>query len=207
MSQQSSSPTRTEGRGLKGRDLITIGIFTAIYFVINFIFMLLGGLHPAMWVFMPALIALFTGVPFMLMCAKVPKIGAVAIMGLITSLIYFVTGMFTPLILGMFVACCIIAEIIRAVTGQKNFKANSVAFAVFSLGMCGSPLPIWVFHDSFFAQITEQGMSADYLASLEALTTTPVLIAMFVVTFIAALVGAFIARKLFKKHFEKAGLV
>ena len=31
---------------LKGKDLITIGIFSAIYFVINFAFMLMGGIHP-----------------------------------------------------------------------------------------------------------------------------------------------------------------
>lgn len=34
---------------LKGKDLITIGIFSAIYFVINFAFMLLGGIHPVLW--------------------------------------------------------------------------------------------------------------------------------------------------------------
>lgn len=33
------------------------------------------------------------------------------------------------------------------------------------------------------------------------------LIAMFVVTFLAGLVGAYIAKGMFKKHFEKAGLV
>jgi len=35
---------------LKGRGLITIGIFSAIYFVINFAFMLMGGLRPVMWI-------------------------------------------------------------------------------------------------------------------------------------------------------------
>lgn len=45
--------------------------------VINFAFMLLGGLHPMMWILMPAFIALFSGIPFMLMCAKVQKPGAV----------------------------------------------------------------------------------------------------------------------------------
>ena len=88
--------TGSEKRGLRGRDLINIGIFTAIYFVLNFICMLLGGFHPALWVFMPALIALVAGIPYMLMCAKVQKPGAVLIMGVITALIYFVTGMFTP---------------------------------------------------------------------------------------------------------------
>ena len=40
---------------LKGKDLFTIGIFSAIYFVINFAFMLLGGIHPVLWMLMPAL--------------------------------------------------------------------------------------------------------------------------------------------------------
>ena len=35
---------QTNGKMLKGKDLITIGIFSAIYFVINFAFMLMGGL-------------------------------------------------------------------------------------------------------------------------------------------------------------------
>ena len=193
-STASPAPSPSEGKVLKGRDLINIGIFTAIYFVIQFVFMLCGGIHPALWVFMPALDGLFAGIPFMLMCAKVP-------------LIYFATGMFTPLILAMMAASCVVAEVIRAVARYRSFLGNAVAYAVFGLGMCGSPLPLWVFHDSFVSQIAEQGMGADYLASLDALSTTPMLIAMFAVTIVAGLAGAYIARCLFKKHFEKAGLV
>ena len=106
--------TPSASRGLKGRDLITVGIFTALYFVINFLFMLLSGLHPYLWVFMPAIDALFAGIPFMLACAKVPKFGTVLIIGMVPSLIYFITGMFTPLIVGLMLASCAIAEIIRA---------------------------------------------------------------------------------------------
>ena len=186
-STASPAPSPSEGKVLKGRDLINIGIFTAIYFVIQFVFMLCGGIHPALWVFMPALDGLFAGIPFML--------------------IYFATGMFTPLILAMMAASCVVAEVIRAVARYRSFLGNAVAYAVFGLGMCGSPLPLWVFHDSFVSQIAEQGMGADYLASLDALSTTPMLIAMFAVTIVAGLAGAYIARCLFKKHFEKAGLV
>lgn len=101
---------------LKGRELITIGIFSAIYFVINFAFMLLGGLHPMLWILMPAFIALFSGIPFMLMCAKVQKPGAVLLMGLITGLIYFVTGQFTVVILVSFVIACALGEIARVIS-------------------------------------------------------------------------------------------
>lgn len=200
------SETPSASRGLKGRDLITVGIFTALYFVINFLFMLLSGLHPYLWVFMPAIDALFAGIPFMLACAKVPKFGTVLIIGMVPSLIYFITGMFTPLILGLMLASCVVAEIIRAATRYESFAGNAVAYAVFGFGMCGSPLPLWAFHDSFVAQIAGQGMGADYLSTLETAANPGMLVAMFVATFVAGLIGAYIARGMFKKHFVKAGL-
>lgn len=197
----------TSNKKLKGKDLITIGIFSAIYFVINFIFMVMGGLHPIMWILMPGLIALFTGVPYMLMTAKVQKPGAVFLMGLITGLIYFATGQFTMVILAAFVIGCSLAELVRFFTKYGNFMGNALSFALFSLGMVGSPLPIWLFKKSFLAQITEQGMSPDYVSSLEALTANWMLIVLFAAPIIGALIGAFIAKGMFNKHFEKAGIV
>ena len=63
----------TQKKGMTGKDIITVGIFSAIYFVINFAFMLLSGLHPLLWILMPGLIAVFAGIPFLMMCAKVPR--------------------------------------------------------------------------------------------------------------------------------------
>ena len=203
----SADSFRPNSRILKGRDLITVGIFTALYFAVNFVCMLLSGLHPYLWVFMPALDGLLAAIPFMLACAKVPKFGTVLIMGMVPSLVYFITGMFTPLILGMMICACLVAEAIRAATKYRSFAGNAVAYAVFGFGMCGSPLPLWVFHDSFVAQISSQGMGAAYLATLETAANPTMLVAMFVVTFLAGLVGAYIAKGMFKKHFEKAGLV
>ena len=37
--------------------------------------MLLGGIHPVLWMLMPGFIAVFAGIPFMLMVAKVQKTG------------------------------------------------------------------------------------------------------------------------------------
>ena len=197
----------TNGKMLKGRDLITVGIFSAIYFVINFIFMLMSGFHPMIWILMPALIALFTGVPFMLMCAKVQKPGAVILMGLITGLLYFVTGQFTVIILVTFVIGCGLGEIVRAATRYTSFKGNTISFALFSLGMVGSPLPIWIMRDSFLAQITEQGMPTDYVATLEAVSSPVMLVVMVVAPLVTAVIGAWIAKGMFKKHFTKAGIV
>ena len=98
-------------------------------------FMLLGGLHPMLWVLMPGLIALFTGIPFLLMCAKVQKPGAVLLMGIITGLIYFVTGQFTVIILITFVIGCGLAELARWGSRYGSFRGNTLAFVFFSLGM------------------------------------------------------------------------
>lgn len=201
MSQANSKKT------LQGRDLITIGIFSAIYFVINFIFMLMGGLHPILWILMPGLIALFSGIPFMLMCAKVQKTGAVLLMGLITGLIYFVTGQFTVIILASFVISCVLAEIARKAGQYGSYRMNSLAFVFFSLGMTGSPLPIWLMRESFLAQISEQGMPEDYITALEACSSPGMLVVLFAAPVVGAVIGAWITRKMFHKHFVKAGIV
>ena len=195
------------GKGLKGKDLITIGIFSAIYFVINFAFMLLGGIHPVLWMLMPGFIAVFAGIPFLLMAAKVQKPGAVFLMGLITALIYFVTGQFTLVILISMASACVLAEVIRSMAKYDSFKGNSTAYVIFSLGMTGSPLPIWLFKADFLAQITEQGMPADYVSAVEALSSNAMLVVLFVAPIIGGMIGAFIAKGLFKKHFVKAGIV
>lgn len=192
---------------LKGKDLITIGIFSAIYFVINFIFMVSGGIHPILWVLMPGTIALFAGIPYMLMVAKVQKTGAVFLMGLITGLIYFATGQFTVVILISMVVSCVLAEITRAATKYSSFKGNSISYLFFSYGMVGSPLPIWLFKESFLSQISEQGLPADYVLAVGVLSSNYMLIVLFIAPAIGAIIGAYIARGLFKKHFVKAGIV
>lgn len=193
--------------GLRGKDLITIGIFSAIYFVLNFICMLSGGLHPILWILMPGTIAVLTGIPFLMMCAKVQKFGSVLIMGLIVGLFYFVTGQFTVLILLTFVLACSLAEVLRFLTKYGGFWGNAFAFMVFSLGMTGSPLPIWVMKESFFAQIAAQGMPGDYINTLEAFSSPAMLIVLFAAPVVGALVGACIAKGMFNKHFQKAGIV
>lgn len=195
------------GKMLKGKDLITIGIFSALYFVINFIFMLLGGFHPMLWILMPGFIALCSGIPFLLMCAKVQKPGAVLLMGMITGLIYFVTGQFTLLILLTFVIACGLSELCRWLTHYHSFRGNALAFICFSLGMIGSPLPIWVMREGFLAQIAAQGMPEDYVATLESVSSPAILIVLIAAPVVGAAIGAVLTKRIFKKHFEKAGMV
>lgn len=88
-----------------------------------------------------------------------------------------------------------------------RFPTSYCIYPFFSYGMVGSPLPIWLFKESFLAQISGQGLPADYVAAVEALSSNRMLIVLFVAPAVGAVIGAVIARALFKKHFEKAGIV
>lgn len=192
---------------LKGKDQITIGIFTAIYFVLSFASNISGGLHPVIWIMSPIFAALLGSIPFMIMVTKVEKPFAVLMMGIIVGLLYFITGQFPISVPILFVVGSIVAEIIRYMRGYDKFKANALGFSFFSLGMAGSPLPIWLYKESFIAQIKDFGMPEGYISSLEKLASPSMLVSMIVLTLAAGFVGAFLTRILFKKHFTKAGIV
>ena len=190
-----------ESRKLSGKDLITIGIFSAIYFVLNLAAMITGFV-PVLWLLLPGVTGIVTGIPFLLMASKVRKPGAVLIMGTITALLYFVTGQFTVLLLITFAIACILSELYRAVTKYDNsFTHMMISFVFFCYGMLGSPLAIWVYKDSFLAQIQQNGMSAEYVQSLSGLISTPMLIVLCISPVIGGVIGALIAKGLFRKFF------
>lgn len=54
---------------------------------------------------------------------------------------------------------------------------------------------------------TSNGVSAEYLTELHSFMNGPMVVIIAVVTFVAGIVGALIAKGVFKKHFQKAGIV
>ena len=65
---------------LKAKDLINVGIYTAIYIVIFFVVGMLNAI-PVLYPFLYVLIPLISGIPFMLFLTKTEKFGMVTIHG------------------------------------------------------------------------------------------------------------------------------
>ena len=61
---------------MKGKDLINIGIFSAIYFAILFIIAMLG-MIPIFLPLLSVLVPIIGGIPFMLFLTKVRKFGMI----------------------------------------------------------------------------------------------------------------------------------
>lgn len=196
----------SQNRKLTGKDVIAIGIYSAIYFVMNFAAMITGFI-PLFWILLAGTAAILTSIPFLLMAVKVPKPGAVLIMGFITAFLYFITGEFTVLILITMLIACVLSETYRYITKYAlKFRNLVVAFILFSYGMVGSPLALFVYRESFLAQISET-MSRKYVVAISSYITTSMLILLLVSPIVGGLLGALIAKGIFKKHFEKAGIV
>lgn len=198
---------KEQSNKLKAKDLVTIGIFTALYMVACVIFEVLGGLGPLVWVFMPAFLGLLCGPIYMTLAKKVEKFGVPLFMGLIPALIFSVRGGYFFILPLTCLIAGICAELIRKGMGYDSDKGNLLSYSVFSLGMVGNLLPIWIFRQDFLANMGERGMPADYVQAMEAATPLWILFVMIAATFIAALIGGKIGSVIVNKHLVKSGMV
>ena len=67
---------------LQAKDLINLGLFTVLYFVIGCCVAIPVGFVPIFLPILGALWSLITGIPFMLFLTRVKKFGMVTIMGI-----------------------------------------------------------------------------------------------------------------------------
>ena len=78
---------------LQAKDLINLGLFTVLYFVIGCCVAIPVGFVPIFLPILGALWSLITGIPFMLFLTRVKKFGMVTIMGILSGLLMGLTGM------------------------------------------------------------------------------------------------------------------
>lgn len=76
------------------QDLISIGVFTAIYFVlVTIATFATSAIIPGLsYVLIPAVSALISGCVYILLVVKIQKFGAITIMGLVMSIFFFHQG-------------------------------------------------------------------------------------------------------------------
>ena len=120
---------------LNTKDLINIGIFTAIYFAVFYVTGMIGYI-PICEVLVPLLLPLVTGIPFMLFLTKIDKFGMVTIMGIIVSLILFATG-HSWLVMAVGIPCAVIADLILKSGEYKSWRKIIVGFCIFSEWIMG----------------------------------------------------------------------
>lgn len=193
-----------EKKKLTGKDLVTTGIYTALYIVALFVACVVN-VTPVTFMFYPAAAALLGAVFFIILSMKVQKFGAVIIWGVIVGLLFAVLGM--VMAMPFIIVASVIAQIMIAKSGYQNYKTNTAAFTIVSVFSIGGYLQLFLFTEDYLAEAASRGLAQGFVDGLAGCATVPFLLLMIVVTAICALLGCLFAKKILKKHLSKAGIV
>ena len=192
-----------EKKKLNGRDLINIGIYGAIYFVILFAVAMLGMIP----IFLPLLsvfVQILGGIPFMLFLTRVKKPGMIFIFAMIMGILMLLTGM-GPWPLVTCAVAGLLAELVFKSGNYRDAKKAVLSYGLFSTWIFGNYLPLFTDYEGYFAQRANYGQAyIDAVQKLMPLWMAPVLL---IACFVCGIIGGLLGRALLKKHFEKAGLV
>ena len=187
---------------LQGKDLMNVGIYTAIYFFVTFLVAMLGFI-PIFMVLMVIIAPLIGGIPFMLFLTKVKKPGMIFIMSVIMGLLMLLTGMgYWPLIISIITD--VAAELIYKAGQYKSVKSAALAAGIFPLWMWGNYLPLFFNPDQYFA--SRQSFGQGYVDSLTSMLPTWMCPVLLIFCFLSGMAGGLFGKKMLKKHFKKAGI-
>lgn len=190
----------------QSKDLITIGVFSALFLVVTMVSGLPFAINPILTYLLPVVTAVFLGPIYMLLIAKVPEKKSIIILGFIMGIFTFVTGMFwlwsvSYIVLG------VVSAYISEIQKFKSFKLNTIGYMVFSLSTVAAYVMLWIDQKSYREYLIGKGTDPEYMNTMISSAQDWLLPAMVVGTLITAVIGALLGKKLLNKHFKKAGIV
>ena len=189
-------------------DLISIGVFTALYFVLVTIATFASvAIFPGFNnVVLPAFCALISGCVYTLLVVKLQKFGGISVMGIVMGLFFMISGHFI-ISFAANIVMGIVADCVAKVGKYKSKKWIILSYVLFSYGLFGPVIPMWFMKDAYVANLVARGKDEVYIAELFANINMVTFVLAVVATLICALVGGWFGMKMIKKHFVKAGIV
>ena len=190
---------------LQAKDLINIGLFTVLYFVLGCCVAIPIGFVPIFLPILGALWTLITGIPVMLFAVRVKKFGMVTIMAVLSGLLMGLTGMgFWGILTGAVFG--LLGDLIMKSGGYQSAKKTILGYGVFSLWMVGTYIPMYFMVEQSRADFAKSfgNEYADKVMSVMPMWSIVLVIAAI---FLFALLGGRIGKAILKKHFSRAGIV
>ena len=110
---------------LSAKDLINVGIYTAMYLVIFFVVGMINAI-PVLYPFLYVIVPIATGIPFMLFLTKADKFGMVFIMSVILGIFWYLMGYtYLPII-----SYCVMGVIADLVLKAGKYKSLATGFSL-----------------------------------------------------------------------------
>lgn len=192
----------------KVKDLIQLGIFAALYFIMVGISGLICILiFPGYsFLYIPVIAALLSGTIYMLTAVKIQQFGAITFLALIMGLFFFFSGLFPSALLPA-VGFGLLADVIAYLFKYKHRGGLLASYIVFSFSNFGPILPLLFNPDEYVDQLLVRGKDQSYINHIFSLLFENAWLVVFVGTIVAAILGGLFGLRMLNKHFKKAGVI
>ena len=189
---------------LEAKDLINVGIFTALYFIVVMGVAMLGYI-PIFILLLGAICPLIGGIPLMLFMTKVKKFGMITILGLLSGCLMMVFGMgYWPVITGTLFG--FITDFLLQSGNYSSSKKTVIGYGVFSMWLIGNYIPMFITRESYFTSLQEN-FGLEYANTLMSYTPQWSFVVILASCFVSGILGGLFGKKVMKKHFQRAGIV
>lgn len=198
---------KKDKKNLQINDLILLGLYTILLFILMGVglglcaaissFVFGGKIYFALYTSVIA--GLFCGPAFSLIFNKINKKHAVLIMNIIIALFMSLTG-HSIISAVIFVIAGILGELFY------RLKNEYLSYLMFCLGNIGAIIPTYFMKDNYIQHLKNKNYSQEKIDFIMQSSDLKTFILILVLTVVAALIGAYIGRKVYFKNFDKAGL-
>lgn len=188
----------------KIRDFIRIGIFTALWIAMGWIIACTIGFFPPILVILPCILAVAGSVIYVVLLSKMNTRGGIFIPSFIFGLC-----LFTMVPYGMLFICTaiggLLGEIVYDTASKKSDKAKAVGISLPMVGLAlGEYIPLCYMKEAFKA-LYEGSFTSDVGMKAIELLSTPLAIALTVITLICAILGYLWGKKIVIKRLATQG--
>ncbi len=204
--QAQPSRNRTSSKNTKIRDVVTMGIFIALFVAVLAIAGIAMALLPLIMILLPIILGVLGGLIFSVLLGKVQRPGAFLISSVLIGLFLITmapggTMCYWTIIGG------VLAEIIYSKLGRRSFRSMYIAYAVYMLCFAiGEYIPfVWMKQAYLDLYANQSSLEVARLGT--EVMNPPMFILLCVATVIAAIAGCFWGRALTRKQFARAGIV
>lgn len=186
------------------KDLINVGVFTALYLVLFFLSIFLGYV-PIFTVLLPLVCPIIVGIPFMLFLSKTHTFGMVTIMSVILGLFVFLMGRPWPVIF-IAIAAGVITDLLLKAKDYKSIRMAIIGSGVFSIWMTGMILPMFFGYREAYFESLRAGYGDTFTDTLYKITPDWMFFVLVALGVVGGILGGLLGAAVLKKHFMKAGM-
>ncbi len=191
---------------LNGKDLMNVGIFTAINVLFGVLIAVAIGLTPIGFMLIPSVTAIILGVPMMLYFSKIKKFGMILIFEIVNGVVLLLTGMGPDaLICGI-----VISLVVELIVKSGNYQSVSRAvlgYAILMVTPCANYIH-WLKASAEWLNKNAATYGQGFMYTISGWFDYWWMLPLVILSaFIGGMVGGLLGRAVLKKHFARSGLV